>query len=82
MNTRLGMTGWESDPLGIVQKIKIDHTAKCYMHIPDYVLENSLVFWGTNRSPNPCLKTRFSVNVKKSTYQLMDFTLPKTIEWK
>ena len=32
--------GRKDDPLGIVQKLKFDHTTKCLMHKPESVLEN------------------------------------------
>ena len=32
--------GAEGDPLGIVQKLKFDHTTKLFLHKPESILDN------------------------------------------
>ena len=41
------MTGWESNPVGIVQKVQLCHSNKWYMHKQESVVDNEMhkILW-------------------------------------
>ena len=65
--------------LQLCKKFKFDHTNKCYIHNPAYVLENNtqiqMGFWGKTGSPNLGQMTRPYNQQEKRTCRIVDFAV-------
>ena len=80
-NTRVGMTGWKSDPLELCKTLKFDHAVKWFMHKPASVLENELhkILWNFEiEIDHPILAIRPDLVLinKKRTCLLVDYVIP------
>ena len=77
--TRVGMTGWENDPLRIVQETKIWQR---FMQKPKSIQENETlkILWHFEIQTDHSILARrpdfVLIDKKEKTYHLVDFTVP------
>ena len=73
------MTRWESDPLGIMQKIQFNHTNKCYIHNMESLLENEThkVLWDFEIQTDHLISARPpDLVIAKKREPAEEYTLP------